>query len=434
MLVAACLSAALLQSTSVESTVRADGTEVRVEYETAQGADGSRVRSGSYRVVAADGELLVRGQYEDGERQGRWLFRHPTGETLAAGGYKAGRRVGKWRSGWPDGSVRSQGRFRAGVLEGTLNCKGPGGGLDERMSGAVEFVEGTFGDAGAGHYSGWLLDGTQHGVWTAHWRDGTVFYRGAFVRGEPVGAHRFTLCDGSEDELLIAPSHEGEWTPCPLMSEPTDLGEVSDRGAIVARPESEALESIASWAAARSADESARMEEAAQAVLAGAPASFHEPETLRAAVRWAFGELGEKDTGADVRERAVGILRAVTGDARLGWAKPSSEDFVRSNARALLRAHAIVAPWSTDEPFWTVDAALVSAPELLARPRALVESTAADAGRVEYEVRPPFALWHRDVVDAALPGRAVDGAFVSAHASALDWLARKQEPDGRWPW
>jgi len=73
-------------------------------------------RDGDYTEYARDGQVIAQGSYADGERNGEWRFN--TGDNTEEGTYLLGLRDGEWRAWYPDGKLRFRGEFRQGNPEG----------------------------------------------------------------------------------------------------------------------------------------------------------------------------------------------------------------------------------------------------------------------------------------------------------------------------
>jgi len=73
-------------------------------------------RDGTYTEYTRTGEIIASGTYADGERNGVWKI--TTGDNAEEGTYLLGLRDGVWRSWYPNGKPRFKGEFRQGNPEG----------------------------------------------------------------------------------------------------------------------------------------------------------------------------------------------------------------------------------------------------------------------------------------------------------------------------
>jgi antitoxin component YwqK of YwqJK toxin-antitoxin module len=73
-------------------------------------------RDGNYTEYTPLGEIIARGTYADGERNGEWKI--TTGDNAEEGTYLLGLRDGLWRSWYPNGKPRFKGEFKQGNPEG----------------------------------------------------------------------------------------------------------------------------------------------------------------------------------------------------------------------------------------------------------------------------------------------------------------------------
>ena len=73
-------------------------------------------RDGTYTEYTRTGEIIAQGTYADGERNGDWKIK--TGDNTEEGTYLLGLRDGPWRSWYPNGKPRFRGEFKQGEPEG----------------------------------------------------------------------------------------------------------------------------------------------------------------------------------------------------------------------------------------------------------------------------------------------------------------------------
>lgn len=73
-------------------------------------------RDGTYTEYTRTGEIIARGTYADGERNGEWKI--TTGDNTEEGTYLLGLRDGLWRSWYPNGKLRFRGEFKQGNPDG----------------------------------------------------------------------------------------------------------------------------------------------------------------------------------------------------------------------------------------------------------------------------------------------------------------------------
>ncbi len=73
-------------------------------------------RDGTYTEYTRIGEIIAQGTYADGERNGEWKI--TTGDNAEEGNYLLGLRDGLWRSWYPNGKPRFKGEFKQGNPEG----------------------------------------------------------------------------------------------------------------------------------------------------------------------------------------------------------------------------------------------------------------------------------------------------------------------------
>ncbi len=73
-------------------------------------------RDGSYVEYARSGDIIAEGLYADGEQNGPWMV--TTGDSREEGEYLLGLRHGTWKSFYPDGKLRFRGDYRQGNPDG----------------------------------------------------------------------------------------------------------------------------------------------------------------------------------------------------------------------------------------------------------------------------------------------------------------------------
>lgn len=73
-------------------------------------------RDGTYTEYTRTGEVIASGTYADGERNGEWKI--TAGDNTEEGTYLLGLRDGLWRSWYPNGKLRFKGEFKQGNPEG----------------------------------------------------------------------------------------------------------------------------------------------------------------------------------------------------------------------------------------------------------------------------------------------------------------------------
>ena len=369
-----------------------------------QAFDASGVANGVYRRTAADGTKLVDGEFEDGERAGKWRFYFENGELAIRGSYRRGRRTGEWRFRRDDGEPLASGDYKGGRRSGEWEFFDAKGRLDPARSGEYDWLE--VGDARGIRSAGPTVDGARAGTWTSWWGDGALRRRVAYVRGRPAGEARFWHPDGTPDDDFLAGRAPVGFREKELDYPLTDLD--AEPLAWLLRP--------------------AKVEPPAVRDLASLEPSFDAVTATRPAAAEALRELLALDlTDAAAVARAhgwiAGELSPLVGDRRFGGSDDTGRLGVLANRRALLRWLELLrvfddftraAAWDLGEPAGDgIDE------------RDLVRLTWCHEGVFEPGEREGPAYARR--------GTAVyDRGVADAIEAGLEWLVRAQSTDGRW--
>ena len=153
---------------------------------------------GLYSATMADGVKTAEGTFEDGARQGRWIYRHPNGRTWREGDYLAGKLNGKWTQYAESGKLLGEYTFQNGTgTEIKWWDNGQKREQIEQRDGLRHGVTTWWFETGEKMMEATYQDGRLHGDWTfwdrkgqtrkiESWKQGiignTVWYEG----GEPL--------------------------------------------------------------------------------------------------------------------------------------------------------------------------------------------------------------------------------------------------------
>jgi len=114
---------------------------------TRRNLDGDILNHGKFQQFYQNGQIEVDGQYEDGEREGEWIWFFEDGTLKARCSYSDN--VGTFTSFYPNGNKLRQGRMEDLTREGVW----------------VEWFE-----SGNKRMEGQFVGGEQHGLWR-YWAD-----------------------------------------------------------------------------------------------------------------------------------------------------------------------------------------------------------------------------------------------------------------------
>ena len=157
--------------------------------------EGERsVNHGPFKSWHPNGKVASKGEYESDERVGKWEFRWANGKLREKGSFADGLRDGVWRTWDDDGRLTSKGSYRAGHHEGQWTLSNGSASIE----GEFEFVQGVLDSAGF-LYEGHLFDGERHGEWVFRWPSGGPFICGAYGWGIPDGNWFLIHRDGTPD-------------------------------------------------------------------------------------------------------------------------------------------------------------------------------------------------------------------------------------------
>jgi hypothetical protein len=403
--------------------------------------DGAMQRHGSYLRWHPGLVPAVEGAYADGLPSGAWKAWREDGSVLLAGTFHEGRRTGKWEHFHADGKLAAVGEYLLGCRNGRWVCFDVQGEKLESESGTFRIDKGNHPDRTRA-WLGETRDDVRHGNWRTWWSNGVPQSEGSFRAGRRHGRLDFFLLDGTRETefvtgVYVDGARSGEAEP---ETDPFRLPEERDAlfaGATATDPAG--LPRAARAPGVKNAERDSMREwvrryttlpegdERRQAGLVltqlGRPVVPELLEALRA--------LDLADPGA----RALGS--ALNGEVLRGIAKASFPwDAAEGEAALALDRLAIVRWFSwwelvrENEAYWSALAATGegAGPALL--DLAWIDREASAA------VEP--------AAGASAPAAALPALFEARRraaesdprrreiALALDWLARHQEPSGRW--
>lgn len=415
-----------------------DGS-TRLRYE-ARDAGGAPQRHGSYLRWHAGQVAAVEGGYADGLPSGAWKAWREDGSPLLAGAFHEGRRSGKWEHFHGEGRLAAVGEYSLGCRSGRWVYFDQQGAKLESESGMYRIDKGNHADRTRA-WLGETLEDERHGVWRTWWSNGVPQSEGAFRRGKRHGRLDFFLLDGTRETQFVAGVYED--------------GERRDGAEPAADPFRLPEESDADFAGAQALD-LVRLPRAARAP----GVKNAERDSMREWVR-RYVELGEGDgrreaglvlvqSGRSVVPELLEALRtldladpasrglgaALNGDVLRGIAKASFPWSADEGEEALVLDRLAIVRWFSwwelvreNEAYWSAVAAAGEG----AGPPPLDLRWIDPASEAEVAPAP-------DAAPAATPAPLFEARRRAAAADprrreialALDWLARHQEPSGRW--
>ncbi|TAJ09377.1 MAG: hypothetical protein EPO68_15305, partial [Planctomycetota bacterium] len=161
--------------------------------------------------ASAPAALRAEGALEDGRRAGAWVLYYSDGAVAARGQYVNGRLHGPWEALWPDGKPRARGKYRLGFRDGAWKAWRADGALDAAESGEFEVATDKWPE-GELRAAIERRAGEPNGRATAHWKDGTPAFEGAYRAGLREGNWRWRHPDGSLDREFLSGWYErGAW-------------------------------------------------------------------------------------------------------------------------------------------------------------------------------------------------------------------------------
>ena len=127
--------------------------------------DLNGLRQGHWKEFYKTGEVQAEGNYQDGKREGNWLFFLPNKTIEVSGSYnKKGNKIGEWKWFYPNGQLMMVAHYTKGILDG-------------------EFVE--YDETGEIVSKGDYVDGAEEGHW--YYRNGTAYEEGDYYDGMRTG-------------------------------------------------------------------------------------------------------------------------------------------------------------------------------------------------------------------------------------------------------
>ena len=428
----------------VVETVLGDGRVVHAE--TVAGADGAAVRHGKFKVAHSDGETnLVSGEYLDGVREGRWVYRYGSGDKLASGNYRDGVRKGRWKFYWQSGALASEGTYKEGEAGGQWLFYGL---LDSAALGPkvkIERVVGTSPLDGCS-YSGYLGNGAAIGWWKIVRPDGSTLFEGAYERGGGLRSYSYRHAGDVVDPVFFDERKDARHPDDYAFQQSDEYGGLRIGGDF---PALEVEPGLASGVAFVGADPALSGIDpmTLKPLKVGTKVLVYPPgyrvrdlelrecdavrievaSALKTACTIAWDDLKGKTSALglfqDVIEPGLGYPQLGI-DFRTKKANPE-----RSHL-ALLRAHSMLSIYRADKSFWTIDAQLAT-------------TSPTDPQTVLTTLRINPTLWldkkDRRVLAAqqksagAVPAKRHGNESVAAIGKGLDWLLSEQLEDGSWP-
>ncbi|MEM9803453.1 MAG: hypothetical protein AAGA20_24260 [Planctomycetota bacterium] len=421
------LAAATLALLTLPQTTPTDDRTIVTE--TTLGESGKTIPHGTHTVTAADGTELVSGEFKDGKRSGRWVFRHDNGEFAARGKYSDGVRAGTWTSYWPNGESRSTGKMRSGKPRGEWSFYDVNG----RTLVKAPLVRVTGANPTTGvRYVGWLLDGKLHGPWNLYWPDGSSLFHGTFEHGCPVGLVAWYHAGGVRDPRIVPETLCDPVALDAILVEPEDDGTIDAAVIPITTGFEAGLAAISGMVAS---DERERLAKVAKAFVGrGRRGSMDE---ARESARWALAELSDVDWSASdpnpLESLAFAVVDGMFGEPTLAWVAATDEAAVERNQLAVLRAHSRFRANESSTAFWRIDAQIAPGDRRVPR---LMKPIPRSTGQLQSEWIDVASLED----SGRRKGRRSRGRQLSvasdeaedAFVAALQWLAESQSDDGSW--
>ena len=175
------------------------------------------VLEGPYEYFYDNGKTNVKGQYKEGKKHGEWTWYTNQGNRDMQGGFKNDLQEGDWTYWYPSGEVSYTAKFKEGLKTGQWTYFYKNG---------KKFKEGTFAnDEKNGKWKTWYedetllmegnyLNGKEQGEWLNYWESGELKNKGNFSKGLLNGEWKSYYPNGKpklegkyQDEMKV-----GGWT------------------------------------------------------------------------------------------------------------------------------------------------------------------------------------------------------------------------------
>ena len=177
-------------------------------------------------VYDEEGHIISQGIIkDDGSREGKWNYYYDNGELKSEGNYENNRQVGEWKYFFKGGNPEQIGNFNKGVLQGkwqwfyldgkTLREENFDRGKREGLY--IEFshegdtltkglyIEGEMNGLWKTKYGdifevGSYVNDLKNGLWKTFYSNGSLYYQGNYIQGNPDGKHIYYYDDGKVQE------------------------------------------------------------------------------------------------------------------------------------------------------------------------------------------------------------------------------------------
>ena len=134
-------------------------------------------------------EGLEQGSFNNGKREGHWVWYHANGQLKSKGEYKSGRQEGLWVRYHENGQLRSKGDYKNDTQEGLWVTHNKNGQL---------FIEANF------------KEGEQDGLLVQYYDNGKLWYQGHFNKGKQEGPWLWYSYDGTVEKNLTGTYKNGK--------------------------------------------------------------------------------------------------------------------------------------------------------------------------------------------------------------------------------
>jgi len=189
-------------------------------HEVVRSAEGVAVLHGKCTTYHKNGQLESEGEYAQGKRTGKWMFRWPNGKKQEYGSFEQDKRVGAWMRHDEKGWLCEEGKYVDGARDGPwkfyVDSKKT---LDPLRSGEYTHSRFPVGASGV-TWEGRSFNGLKTGTWIARRADGTTMFVGDYTEGSPRGPWSFFHADGSFDPEFLSTLIDEKGARLPLKEAP----------------------------------------------------------------------------------------------------------------------------------------------------------------------------------------------------------------------
>lgn len=432
---------ALQDSAAVVEENWPDGSlRMRCEVRT---VDGVAQRHGTYRRWHAGSVPAVEGAYSEGLPSGSWKAWRQDGTPLVAGAFHEGRRSGKWEHFHVDGRLAAVGEYLLGCRNGRWVYFDVDGAKLESESGMYRSDKGNHADRTRA-WLGETLGEVRHGSWRTWWSNGVPQTQGAFRSGRRHGRQDFFLLDGTLERQFLSGMY-ADGAPVAEMAPEADAfrlpeeDELDFRGAPTTDPavlpraarapgvKNAERDSMREWVRrlVDLGDDEERKKAGLVLAQMGRPVV---PEVLEALRALDLTDPAARTLGAALNGE---VLRAIAKGS-FEWSTGGSEADLALDRLAIVRWFSWWELVRENEAYWkeVAVAGEGAGPPLLDLRWIDSASVAPDSAAAEAIPDAPATSQSRTF--QARRRAAASDPQRREIALALEWLARHQEPSGRW--